>query len=297
MIVHQSNACSIYYAIKAPDESWDKASLQSLLSHSLSLSPVIWSMAWCCWWTVTSAVLWIWWVPHIQLGHFWVYSESRSFFNGISSQGNPEEHTILEFARLIKSLVGRSSHLQSNACTPIHILYLFKHNLRLTGELFSAISSVDDYSIYSTWMVLFAQDISAVQHTFRSVSYKTVEEESAPFICSLLHSEPQSNPVPPGGSGRSTEEKTWHTEGQDDAWMGACGMCDTSSITLACTRTLNILLLQPQMGVCWRQTFIVWFTGGVFSERVGSESKLLSVFRESDCLLSAAELNHSHLQF
>lgn len=41
-----------------------------------------------------------------------------TFKNGICSQGNPEEHTILEFARLIKSLVGKSSHPR-----PSHIVW------------------------------------------------------------------------------------------------------------------------------------------------------------------------------
>lgn len=50
-------------------------------------------------------------------------------------------------------------------------------------------------------------------------------------------------------------------------------------------------------GVCWRQTSIVWLTGGVFSQQAGTESKLLSVFRESDRLLSATELHHSRQQF
>ncbi len=89
-------------------------------------SPATWWTAWCCWWTVTSAVPSIWWDHHTQLClTYWnrkLPSHMQTMSNAalvdadvmdvdeICLQGNPEEHTILEFARLIKSLVGKASN-------------------------------------------------------------------------------------------------------------------------------------------------------------------------------------------
>lgn len=47
------------------------------------------------------------------------------------------------------------------------------------------------------------------------------------FANTSTHSEQESNPVPSRGSGRPTEEATWHPESQDDARLGAGGTCDS----------------------------------------------------------------------
>lgn len=136
-------------------------------------------------------------------------------------------------------------------CSQIHILFSFYANI--VYWVFSAVSSVDDClkTLLSTRMLLIAECFSR-------------------YFCSLSHSQPQSNPVSPRGSGWPTEEKTWHSESQDDAWMGARGMCDTKEAPYCLAHEL--------WAFCgcwvWTQTSFVRFTE-VFS---GHDNKIVFPF-------------------
>lgn len=119
----------------------------------------------------------------------------------ICLQGNPEEHTILEFARLIKSLVGKvsdrsrwpSQSLSSQAWLPLNahftcpivcfVLPILSYNGYASVSWWSFLFSIQCRNTF----ILVAMDVSYIIRLNVTVILYTQSNHIYIFMCSPIH--------------------------------------------------------------------------------------------------------------